>query len=80
MERPICKTCPYWKRDEVLRSIGECRRHSPPAGMAGEIRHSETNAPFRASWAKTLTDDWCGEHPGFPAYLESLKTTPSPEG
>jgi hypothetical protein len=24
-------------------------------------------------WVETLSDEWCGEHPDFPAYLESLK-------
>lgn len=74
MEKPTCKTCPFWARterpvslpggmgpDEVnewTRALGECRLSS--------FRH--TAAP----------GDWCGFHPKFPAYIASLKATVPP--
>ncbi|MFO0901539.1 MAG: hypothetical protein U0939_00985 [Pirellulales bacterium] len=70
MERPTCKTCPYFfcppfnKRGDRSVGInvnGECRR-SP--------RYHERHS-----------DCWCGKHPDFPEWLESQKKErPAPTG
>lgn len=67
MERPTCKTCPYWfVRDRGV--YGECRRRSPVAGT-GKIALAQYPSAFPAHW--------CGEHPAFPAYLRSLEPAPA---
>lgn len=64
MERPTCKTCPYWKAVEDNK--GECHRN-PPHPM----RHPDHN--FDEGMFLVIYDvDWCGEHPLFPAYIARL--------
>jgi hypothetical protein len=74
-ERPTCKTCPYWKQIEDANLYGECRRF--PAYQShqmdvGSEEEGKTNIDL-ATWADTEEDDWCGEHPDFPAYIAGLK-------
>jgi hypothetical protein len=67
MERPTCNTCPYF--DKIPESDeGQCRRRAPAPQVS-----DQDFAPF---WPKTDFEDWCGEHPDFPAYIASLKTEP----
>lgn len=63
MDRPTCATCPYWERDADERE-GYCHR-LPPA-----FRLVPTD-DYVQPW--TWETDWCGEHPDFPAFLESRK-------
>ncbi len=58
MNRPTCKTCPYFDR-------GFCQRNPP------QVTTTETG-PFYSRWPEVTEDDFCGEHPQFPAYLASL--------
>jgi hypothetical protein len=71
MERPTCKTCPYWQEthmdpDEGMK--GDCQRY-PPLIPYLEGDFDDDNA----SYPITRADQTCGEHPGFPAYIASLK-------
>ena len=69
MDRPTCATCPYWERDAYERE-GYCHR-LPPA-----FRLVPTD-DYVQPW--TWETDWCGEHPDFPAFLESRKVPPPSE-
>lgn len=68
MDRPTCKTCPYW-----CFAVQSCRNSSPVVRLSAD-------GSAVASWPPTAFDAWCGEHPGFPAWIESQKTpiTPPP--
>lgn len=73
MERPTCKTCPYWF-DEARadHSAGDCRRHAPRPSPAWP---NSTTDP--AHWPEVYDDAWCGEHPDFLEYIASLKKQPT---
>lgn len=70
MDKPTCKTCPYF--DCLSAMGGYCNRMSPRP----EIR-SDADDIFLA-WPPVTEDDWCGQHPDFPAYIASLKP-PEPQ-
>jgi hypothetical protein len=74
MDRPTCETCPFWDGpDEV--GTGICRRHAPtPAKRSTEQDKSEQDKSERFPvWPRTVEDEWCGEHPDFPAWIASAK-------
>lgn len=60
MDRPTCRTCEY-------REYEKCRRH-PPA-YVGETNDYNSYS----EWPEVASDDWCGEHPDFTAYLVSRR-------
>lgn len=66
MNRPTCETCAYWYRNSLTKDscIGACQRRPP----------DPCELPI-----KTATDDWCGEHHLFPAYLKSLERSDTEE-
>jgi hypothetical protein len=86
MERPKCKTCPYmeWDGDDG----GFCQRF-PPRVVADSIRFpSEIRRSYDSEgagnpllfviWTEQAlpvvdSDDWCGEHPDFPAYIKATR-------
>lgn len=98
MERPTCKTCPYWDTsffDEGDRQ-GHCKRYPPrvvPDGIClpglGESLHNGLVLQGKQSsdgkplvlyqiWTGDMIpvldrDEWCGEHPYFPAWIAALK-------
>jgi hypothetical protein len=90
MDRPTCRTCPYWDREIIdpRSEAGHCRRY-PPRLILVEIhpekgrslgRITDANAEYLdltndEQSPQTYSLDWCGEHPDFPTYLASL--TPS---
>jgi hypothetical protein len=80
MERPTCETCVYWNEINQLKYEGECKRHSPrPVSITyqqGAIEPDFHNCAL-SCWPITMDDDWCGDHPDFPAYLASLRTAAS---
>ena len=85
MDRPSCLTCLYWEHKVRNRRsspvYGECRR-LPPVMLSTLAPLHKDGATCPADFANPLTcrDDWCGEHPDFPVWIESLKTTrPPPE-
>jgi hypothetical protein len=36
----------------------------------------DPHAVFDSVWPSTQGDDWCGEHPDFPAYLKARSAEP----
>lgn len=80
MERPTCKTCPYWEfgaeTEGDIDYAGFCHRHAPaprPLPLDGDDNFKKTTSYRVYLPVETLGEYWCGEHPDFPAYLESLK-------
>jgi hypothetical protein len=69
MDRPTCETCPFWDGpDEV--GLGICRKHAPTPSTT----RTEPEKSFRFPvWPLTVEDEWCGEHPDFPAWIASDK-------
>ncbi len=74
MERPTCKTCPYWDDDD---ETGRCRRFPavlPTSSyVAIDIKDGGSGHAFDGAWPSTESAAWCGEHPNFPAYAANLK-------
>jgi hypothetical protein len=72
IERPTCETCAFWEwlqtrpvPDPDDYEVGECRRRPPTASRPSKLAGGKA----MATWRRTFEDDWCGEHPDFPAYL-----------
>ena len=59
-ERPTCATCPYWEPPKVGRTRAE--------GLCRRFAPREEHAPM-------LPDEWCGDHPDFPAWIASRRAT-----
>jgi hypothetical protein len=81
MERPTCKTCPYWSEEE--QEEGLCRRAAPSPihiGMYSDRIDAfpEHIKPFEQCWPSTYAFDFCGEHPDFPAFLAATRPPASP--
>lgn len=80
MEHPLCQTCSYWDGFDDKDS-GYCRRSFPRVlAMHGrkpipDVSSEDTLwlSMLHRRWPETEHDEWCGEHPDFPAYLESLR-------
>jgi hypothetical protein len=76
MERPTCATCPYYDDEEST-----CHRN-PPVAIFAIIKETDGSGGDRG-WGEldgsgsvfpAMDDDeWCGEHPDFPAYIASPK-------
>ena len=80
MERPTCETCPYWDGDHSVKGIGYCKRNAPVPiilPLRGELPN-DYHIGDDPTFAELAGTDWCGEHPQFPAYIESLKPVPVP--
>lgn len=81
MERPACKTCPYW----ILRDEHDGEEKKTPGLIGCEISLKQyrrlypddedggTCQRFPRYEENKWPEDWCGEHPDFPAYIASLK-------
>jgi hypothetical protein len=73
----MCKTCPYWDESSEDENRGWCFRHAPKP-LTHPDESGDNPWPFvsaNAFFPQTESDDFCGEHPDFPAYIASLKTT-----
>ena len=78
MDRPMCRTCPYWNcEDPSEEGCGECRRHAPRSVVTpvdddvdSTKKCQEPTMPF------TEGDFWCGNHPDFPYWMASLSHRP----
>lgn len=72
MDKPTCKTCPYFEAGDENNGdgfdAGYCHRSSP---IAIPLDDDHEDSVF-VLWPKTLKIEWCGEHPQFPTYLASL--------
>lgn len=85
MERPTCKTCPYWKGYAMKTQSDQAE------GLFDDLRlgdfltgHCHLKAPYifmqaetdleecQAVFPLTWFDAFCGQHPNFPAYIASL--------
>ncbi len=93
MKRPLCLNCPYWQKDdEELHEVvltaneedadfpGECRRHAPSPwsiNLFPKDENDDNENNEYISWPIVGGNEWCGEHPGFPEYIKSLKNGPS---
>jgi hypothetical protein len=67
---------------ENKECIGECRRFPRSNDFQyaarnewGKLQHSGETSHVMSNGTHTCDFDWCGEHPDFPAYLASLKTS-----
>jgi hypothetical protein len=87
MDRPTCVTCPFW---EDFNEMPEPDIHGNPMGTPGSCRVGRPQLPlteaaidhggdpFFAMWPNTDSNEWCGEHPDFPAYIAGLKDATQP--
>ncbi len=69
-DKPKCQTCPYWEdfTDPEKFANGD-------ANKAGCHRFPPPNED---DWfTRTRADEWCGEHPGFAAWIASLGLKPT---
>ena len=89
MERPTCRTCPYWDLEDYESDCPdfggtdeEMRSHLDTdccCCASGECRRYPRQTEGMVGrcmvtyWPRSLDSDWCGEHPDFPAYIASLK-------
>lgn len=79
MDRPTCKTCPYWYNagDED----GECRKRAPITHAPPNLENANSTY-YVVWWPTTWAKEWCGEHPDFPAYIAATRNpgnfSPSP--
>lgn len=73
MDRPTCATCPYWHDYVMGNGFGQCRRIPPVFRVS-----SDTEDP-NGLFPESLALHFCGEHPDFPAFLESRKVPPPSE-
>lgn len=73
MEKPTCRTCVFWQEFEGSpEHDGTCQKNAP------EPRACLRSRDTFAAWPITYAGEFCGEHPGFPAYLASLAPPPRP--
>jgi len=79
MDRPTCKTCPYWNApkhheylDEDEPERGDCRKYNPVfrPDMSAEMGACQ---PWDGWWPTTSETQFCGEHPNFPAWIASRR-------
>jgi hypothetical protein len=68
MDKPFCETCVYYAH-------ACCHRNPPTLIPAPE----ESASTFWSVWPEVDPDDWCGEHPDFPAYVASQSTCKPPD-
>ncbi len=68
MEQPTCEECPYWELLHI--NYGLCRKGQP-------VRVESMTEITTGRWPITWESDFCGEHPDFPQYIESLKEKPT---
>ena len=64
MHRPTCETCVFFEHFPDAKQ--ECHRRPPLITPAPE----DSNDVWWTGWPEVELDDWCGEHPDFPAYVE----------
>jgi hypothetical protein len=76
MDRPTCKTCPYYVSSGEVGGEGQCQRH-PPRFISCEYEGAEDEPANTGYWPLVTETGFCGEHPDFPAYLASLRPEPA---
>lgn len=84
VDKPTCATCPYWVHTETadeFTTLGECMRY-PPKLLPSytDDLDSDIQRQWQFAAGPIVSDDcFCGEHPDFPAFLESRKVPPPSE-
>jgi hypothetical protein len=63
MDKPTCESCVYWEHLGPGTGFCHCRPPHPYDGNGDQ-------------WPRVGGDEYCGSHPQFPAYLDSLKKSP----
>jgi len=84
MEKPTCRTCPYWDFDEGVFADEDpdvvstyCKRLPPVLPSAAfvaacvQVSTASEASVFRGEWPMVKGAEWCGEHPDFPAWITS---------
>ncbi len=64
MDKPTCETCPYWDSDSCVEEFWCACRRNPPTLEGDEER---------GGWLATHRENWCGEHPDFPKWIEEQR-------
>ena len=87
MDKPTCETCPYW--DKLIAASGDwpaegnCHRNAPrPFHRESTDDDPDGEEDYRNDrWPCVPGHGFCGEHPGFPAWIESQRkpTPPRPD-
>ena len=70
-ERPTCATCPYWD-DNAFKDVSAynaCRRNAPRMISPPTDHHND----WTEDTVHKRGDEWCGDHPAFPAYIASRR-------
>ena len=74
MDKPRCKTCPYWDElppvEESTEEAGVCLRFPP---VIPAFEDQADGAVYQGTQPWTYPTDTCGEHPEFSAYITSMK-------
>lgn len=76
-ERPTCGTCLYG--NPTKGEFVECHRNAP---MPYVVMNGSDESDSATGWfPETLHDEFCGEHPDFPAYIATRRApiTPPPD-
>jgi hypothetical protein len=82
MYKPTCESCVYWDtwtQDCKKDALGLCRKNAPRRIRIHKTHGMSSTTQILNDTPKTKIDEWCGEHPDFPAYLESLKPSLLPQ-
>ncbi len=72
-DKPTCKTCPYLMRTDAPVWDGYCCRRAPRSHPADPENHGAVDSHegwHRSDSACVSVDNFCGEHPAFPAWLD----------
>ena len=76
MDKPTCETCPYFVRDsDPATGFGTCHRHAPQP-RSGFFQWNDNESDCEETYgyfASIAFFDFCGEHPDFPAWIESQR-------
>lgn len=76
-DRPTCATCPFWRRP-LEHTYGECRRFPPQSVTAGRRGDNSPLGYTDFDSPRVMAEDWCGEHPDFPAWLAARRSDGDP--
>ena len=76
MDKPTCESCPYFVRDsDPATGFGTCHRHAPQP-RSGFFQWNDNESDCEETYgyfASIAFFDFCGEHPDFPAWIESQR-------
>ena len=76
MDKPTCGTCPYWEQGadkELDIETGDCTRYPPTLVTPDKLSELIEDREFFTQFPKTYDEQSCGEHPDFPAWIESQR-------